>query len=100
MQKFETLFDDLSNANIVKSIIPHIGVNFGKCEYIINAYFTLKAMGLNVYICKCGIDKNQHCEGCKVCASYDYVLFVEHSTGYKAEEDKLFSKLCEIINNQ
>lgn len=100
MKQYETLFDDLKNANIVKSIIPSIGFNFGKCEYIINAYFTLKTMGKSVYICKCGIDKNQHCENCGVCAAYEYVLFLEHSTDYKAEADPLYSKLCEIVNNQ
>jgi len=100
IKKYETLFDDLKKANIVKSIIPKIGVNFGTCEYIINAYYTLKAMGLSVYICKCGIDKNQHCENCGVCATYTYVLFLEHSTGYNAEKDPLYSKLVEIVNNQ
>lgn len=100
IKRFETLFDDLKNANIVKSIIPKIGVNFGHCDYIINAYYTLLEMGESVYICKCGIDKNQHCERCGVCATYKYVLFVEHSTGYNAEKDPLFSKLCEIANTQ
>lgn len=100
IKRFEGLFDDLKNANIVKSIIPHVGVNFGKCEYIINAYYTLLSMGCSVYICKCGIDKNKHCEKCGICATYDFVLFVEHSTDYKAEQDPLFEKLCEIVNNQ
>lgn len=100
VRKFESLFDDLKNANIVKSVIPGLGVNYGTCEYIINAYYTLRDMGKSVYICRCGIDKNQHCENCGVCATYDYVLFIEHSTAYKAEEDPYFSKLCEIINNQ
>lgn len=100
VKKYETLFDDLKNANIVKSVIPGIGFNFGHCDYIINAYYTLKDMGKSVYICKCGIDKNQHCEKCGVCATYDYVLFIEHSTGYNAEKDPMFKKLCEIVNNQ
>ena len=100
IKKYETLFDELKNANIVKSVIPGIGFNFGKCEYIINAYYTLLEMGESVYICKCGIDKNQHCEKCGVCAGYKYVLFVEHSTGYNAELDPLYNKLCEIVNNQ
>lgn len=100
VKKYETLFDDLKNANIVKSVIPGIGVNYGHCDYIINACFTLRSLGKSVYICRCGIDKNQHCEGCKVCSSYDYVLFIEHSTAYKAEQDPLYDKLCEIVNNQ
>lgn len=100
LKKFETLFDDLKNANIVKSVIPGIGINYGHCDYIINAYYTLRDAGKKVYICRCGIDKNQHCENCGVCATYDYVLFIEHSTDYIAERDPLFGKLCEIINNQ
>lgn len=100
IRKFESLFDDLKNANIVKSIIPHIGVNFGTCEYIINAYYTLKAMGIKAYICKCGVDKNQHCRSCGVCATYKFVLFLEHSTKYNPLEDPLFGKFCEIVNNQ
>ena len=100
IEKYETLFDDLKNANIVKSIIPGIGFNYGHCDYIINAYYTLKALGKSVYICKCGIDKEQHCEKCGICATYDYVLFLEHSTEYKAEKDPLYAKLCEIVNNQ
>lgn len=100
VKRFETLFDDLKNANIVKSVIPGIGFNFGTCEYIINAYYTLKSLEQSVYICRCGIDKNQHCEKCGVCATYKYVLFLEHSTNYKAEKDPLYEKLCEIVNNQ
>jgi len=100
VKKYETLFDSLKNANIVKSIIPNIGFNFGHCDYIINAYYTLKELNQSVYICKCGIDKNQHCEKCGVCATYKYVLFVEHSTEYKAEKDPLYEKLVDIINNQ
>ena len=98
--RFETLFDGLKNANIVKSIIPSIGFNFGHCDYIINAYYTLKAMGKSVYICKCGIDRNQHCEKCGVCATYEYVLFLEHSTDYKAELDPLYDKFVDLVNNQ
>lgn len=100
VKRFETLFDDLKNANIVKSIIPNIGFNFGHCDYIINAYYTLKELNQSVYICRCGIDKEQHCERCGVCATYKYVLFLEHSTDYKAEKDPLYGKLCEIVNNQ
>ena len=100
VKRFETLFDDLKNANIVKSVIPGIGFNYGHCDYIINAYYTLKEIGKSVYICKCGIDKNQHCELCGVCATYEYVLFIEHSTEYVAEKDPLYDKVVEIAKNQ
>lgn len=100
IKKYETLFDDLKNANIVKSVIPGVGVNYGHCDYIISAYYTLREYGKKVYICRCGVDKNQHCENCGVCATYDYVLFIEHSTEYKAEQDPSFEKLCTIIDAQ
>lgn len=100
VSEFENLFDDIQNANIVKSVINGIGYNFGHCDYIINVYKKLKAMGANVYICRCGIDKNQHCENCKHCATADFVLFIEHSTAYKAESDPAFEELKAIINAQ
>ncbi len=100
IQEFETFFDDVPNFNIVRSVIPKVGVNFGTCEYIINAYYTLKSLDIPVYICKCGFDENQHCAGCKVCSKYKYVLFIEHSTKYDALSDPLFKKLQAIVNNQ
>lgn len=100
IKEFECLFDDCENANIVKSIINGIGYNFGHCDYIIKVYEMLKKAGKNVYICRCGIDKNQHCENCKHCSTAEFVLFIEHSTDYKAEEDPLYEKLIEIVNNQ
>lgn len=100
VKKFETLFDGIENANIVKSVIDGIGFNFGHCDYIINTYNTLKAHGARVYICRCGIDKNQHCENCKHCATSDFVLFIEHSTSYKAEKDPLFETLKALIESQ
>ena len=100
VEQFETLFDDLDNANIVKSKIKGIGFNFGHCDYIIRAYEMLKARGENVYICRCGIDKNQHCQSCGHCSSATYVLFIEHSTEYNAEKDPLFPVLKAIIEAQ
>lgn len=100
VRECETLFDGLKNANIVKSVIPGVGINFGHCDYIINAYYTLREAGKKVYICRCGIDQNQHCERCGICATYDYVLFLEHSTEYVAEKDPLYPALVEIVNAQ
>ena len=96
----ENAFDDIPNFNIVKSVIPGIGINYGYCDHVLKAYNELKAHGENVYICRCGIDKNQHCENCKACQNNKYVLFIEHSTEYKAEKDKLFPVLKEVIENQ
>lgn len=56
----ENAFDDFENANIVKSVIPGKGFNFGHCDYILSVYEFLKLAGKRVYICRCGIDKNQH----------------------------------------
>lgn len=99
-REFENAFDDLPNANIVKSIIPGKGFNFGHCDYILRVYKALKEAGNSVYICRCGMDKNQHCVNCKGCATHDFVLFIEHSTAYKAENDPLFPELCAIIDGQ
>lgn len=98
--EFENTFDDIPNANIVKSIIPNIGYNFGHCDYIINAYKALKENGKKVHICKCGIDANQHCNNCDGCRINEFVLFVEHSTAYKAEQDAAYNTLADIVNNQ
>jgi len=100
VKRFETLFDDVKNANVVKSIVPGMGKNYGHCDYIMTLYYGLREMGKKVYICKCGIDKGQYCENCNVCAAYDYVLFLEHGTGYKPEKDPSFGKFCELVKNQ
>lgn len=96
----QTAFDGISNAHIVPSCIPGKGFNFGHCDYVIATYEYLKAAGKKVYICRCGIDKNQHCVNCKGCFENEYVLFVEHSTGYKAEKDPLFPIVKALIDAQ
>lgn len=100
MKEYETLFDSLPNGNIVKSVIDGIGFNFGHCGYIIDTYKKLKAIGASVYICRCGIDKNQHCEKCGHCGKAQFVLFIEHSTAYKAEQDARYQELRELIESQ
>lgn len=104
----EKAFDEFENANIVKSNTPVIdgidsktnGYNFGHCDYIIAMYKFLKAMGKNVYICRCGIDDNQHCTNCTACAKCDVVLFLEHGTDYDAKSDPLYPELVNLINSQ
>ena len=96
----EKAFDDLNNINIVRSIINGYGFNFGHCDYILKVYKALKDMGKSVYICRCGIDKNQHCTNCHGCAEHEFVLFIEHSTAYKAELDPAFDELKAIIDAQ
>ena len=99
-KKAEKAFDSFENANIVKSMIPHYGMNYGHIDYIISLYNELKRQGKKVYICRCGIDKNQHCTNCKACSKNEYVLFIEHSTEYKAEKDILYPQIVELINAQ
>lgn len=96
----ETAFDDLTNINIVKSCVPGFGFNFGHCEYILKLYHALKAEEMPVYICRCGIDKNQHCINCKGCSENKYVLFLEHSTAYQAEKDSLYPEVVKLVNAQ
>ena len=101
--KFESAvnaFDDIANCNIVKSIIKGHGYNFGHCDYILALYEILKSAGVNVYICKCGFDPNQHCVNCKGCIEHDVVLFLEHSTSYKAEIDPLYPTLKALVMAQ
>lgn len=100
MRDFENAFDEFENANIVSSIIPGYGFNFGKCAYIMKVYHALKAAGIPVYICRCGIDKNQHCTNCKSCSENKFVLFLEHATGYKPEKDPLFPEFIALVENQ
>ena len=96
----ENSFDEYSNINIVHSVIPNIGLNFGHCDYIMSTYNELKDAGEKVYICRCGIDKNQHCTNCKGCSENKYVLFIEHSTAYKAEKDPMYDTIKSIIDAQ
>ena len=94
------LLDSLPNCNVVKSIIKGYGFNFGHVPYIANVYYYLKRNNKSVYICRCGIDSNQHCSNCDGCSDHDYVLFLEHSTGYKAESDYGFQKMVDLIESQ
>lgn len=96
----ESAFNDISNCNIVKSVIPGRGFNFGHCAYVMGLYYELKAAGKSVYICRCGIDKNQHCTNCHHCAESEYVLFLEHGTNYKPEDDPLFPTFVALVESQ
>jgi hypothetical protein len=96
----ESAFDEFANANIIKSNIDGAGFNYGHCDYIRAIYEMLRDMGKSVYICRCGIDKGQHCAGCKGCSNNEYVLFIEHSTEYVAEKDPAFESLKAIIDAQ
>ena len=96
----ENAFNGLDNANIVKSCIAGIGINYGHCGYVMDAYNALTGAGESVCICRCGVDDMQHCNNCKGCSSHKYVLFIEHSTAYKAQLDPIYPAICEIVNSQ
>lgn len=98
--RFENAFDDVPNGNIVRSVIPKVGFNFGECGYVIDTYRYLKAIGEDVYVCRCGIDAEQHCTNCKSCSTHKYVLFVIHGNGYRAEKDTRYAELVELIESQ
>lgn len=99
-QRAESAFDDLKNINVVKSVVKGFGFNFGHCGYILRVYKALRATGESVYICRCGIDKNQHCNNCRGCSEHTFVLFVEHSTEYNAESDPDYTELVKTIEAQ
>jgi len=92
--------NSLVNVNIVKSVIDQCGFNFGHCDYILDTYYKLLSQGENPYICKCGVDDTVHCNDCHKCAERKYVLFLEHSTGYKAESDPNFETVKSVIESQ
>lgn len=96
----ESAFDQFPNANIVKSNIPGIGYNFGHADYVIAIYNMLRDMGQSVYICRCGMDDNQHCDNCTACAKCEYVLFGEHGTDYDLKKDPRFAEFCAIVDGQ
>lgn len=100
IKRFETLFDGVENANIVKSVVPGIGINYGHCDYIINTYNELVNRGKKVHVCKCGIDKEQHCINCAGCSENEYVLFIEHSTEYRADQDSKYNAVKQLILSQ
>ena len=81
-------FESVKNVFITPSLTP-FGFNFGKCKYILETREKLLAMGKRVHVCACGTEYQKHCSdcshGCKsIGIDTDYVLFIEHSTGYKA----------------
>lgn len=98
--EYESAFDGLKNANIVRSMVDGCGYNFGHIDYVLNAYRYLVAIGETPYICRCGIDKNQHCSNCDACRIHKYVLFIEHSTEYKAEKDPHYNIAVNAIEMQ
>lgn len=94
------MLNSLNNFNIVPSCVPGFGFNYGHISYVLKVWAALKRAGKKVYICRCGIDKKQHCDNCTACSQNDYVLFIEHSTAYKAVKDRLYNLIKMVINAQ
>lgn len=94
----EALFDGLSNANIVRSLLPTGGYNYGTCEYVMGQYAELTAQGYRVAVCGCGTPHEKHCEDCTTCSKNPYVLFLQHSTpDYNAKKDKAYKVYCDWV---
>lgn len=94
------LLDSLPNCNVVPSIIPGKGFNYGHVPYVAMLYWYLRNKGESVYICRCSIDPNQHCSNCDGCSEHRYVLFAEHSTGYIPAKDFGYEKFVELVESQ
>lgn len=97
--EYDDAFDKYDNANIVKSIVNG-ELNFGECSHVMRLYEELKTQGKSVHICRCGVDDEQHCEGCHKCSISEFVLFLKHSTEYVGKDDPLFPAFVEMVNNQ
>lgn len=93
----ENAFNDIPNFNVVKSVIPGKGFNFGTCEYLLGVYEFLRNIGEKPYICRCGVDDAQHCIDCAACRTCKYVLFLEHGTDYDAKKDPLYPAFCALV---
>lgn len=97
----ETLFDGLVNANVVRSKLDNGHYNYGTCAEIITEYKRLIAAGKKVYICSCGTPFERHCTDCVACNTFEYVLFLKHSTpDYDAKKDPLYGAYCYFVNTQ
>lgn len=98
--EIETYFDDTPNVNIVRSIIPDFGYNFGTIEYVLSAWLYLISIGENPHICECGTNKYHHCNNCNGCRINKYVLFIIHGGKYKAYNSGLYSIMQDIMHFQ
>lgn len=88
------------NCNIVSSLVDDCGLNYGHCGYILDTYYKLLSNGEKPHICPCGMDDTKKCSDCTGCSSHKYVLFVEHSTDYKAADDPLLKEVAAIVARQ
>lgn len=63
------------NLNIVESVLPDGGKNYGKVEEIVP-----RALACNAFICPCKPgDRHKLCGSkCKVCQTAKYVAFIQH----------------------
>lgn len=97
----ETLFKGLPNANVVRSKLPDGRYNYGACAEVKQAYYNLTGKGIPVHVCMCGTPSELHCQDCAACATYQYVLFLKHSTpDYDAKKDPDYPDYCEFVKSQ
>lgn len=98
--ELENAADGVPLFHIVPSIVPGHGLNYGTCEHVMECVDAIKAAGRSVYVCRCGVDPDQHCKNCGGCRRYDHVLFIEHGTDYDKNADPLFPVLAAYIESQ
>lgn len=95
----ENAFDNVDDFNIVKSLIPGYGLNYGTCSHVMTIYSALRSSGINTHICRCGVDKEQHCDTCRACQDLQFVLFLEHGSDYKPEDDPLYPEFVALVES-
>lgn len=96
----EDAFDNVTGFNVIKSLVPGFGVNYGHCDYVMEMYHSLKERGINTHICRCAISNEQHCDTCRACQELKYVLFLEHGSSYKPNEDPLWDKFVALVESK
>lgn len=96
----EDAFDDVADFNIVKSLVPGFGFNYGHCDYVMSMYHALKEAGVPTHICRCAITNDQHCNNCRACQDLTYVLFLEHGSNYNPQKDPLWNDFVSLVESE
>lgn len=95
----EDAFDDIDGFNIVKSLVPGFGINYGHCDYVMAMYRALREAGIETHICRCAVDEEQHCNTCHACQDLKYVLFLEHGSKYNPKADPLWDEFVALVES-
>lgn len=96
----ENAFDDVEGFNIVKSLVPGFGLNYGHCDHVMEMYHSLKSAGIETHICRCAVDGEQHCDTCRACQDLKHVLFLEHGSNYNPKADPLWDEFVALVESE